>query len=104
MNSSTSVIVSAREWAASLIIAEEWLIRPPTSLAIAIARLAAPARITVPVDSPSEDRKSTRLNSSHPSISYAVFCLKKKKTKNIEYTVPTRCRIHVKTGQVDLHH
>src|SRR5690348_17569455 len=27
------------------------------------------------------DRKSTRLNSSHPSISYAVFCLKKKKEK-----------------------
>src|SRR6266481_7654486 len=26
------------------------------------------------------DRKSTRLNSSHSSISYAVFCLKKKKT------------------------
>src|SRR5438876_3661502 len=30
------------------------------------------------------DRKSTRLNSSHPSISYAVFCLKKK--KNIIHT------------------
>src|SRR5437868_12384344 len=30
------------------------------------------------------DRKSTRLNSSHVSISYAVFCLKKKKTK--QYT------------------
>src|SRR5438876_5928225 len=29
-------------------------------------------------DRDSEDRKSTRLNSSHPSISYAVFCLKKK--------------------------
>ena len=29
-----------------------------------------------------EDRKSTRLNSSHVSISYAVFCLKKKKTTN----------------------
>src|SRR5438876_4535954 len=28
-----------------------------------------------------EDRKSTRLNSSHPSISYAVFCLKKKKKR-----------------------
>src|SRR2546422_7816562 len=28
----------------------------------------------------SEDRKSTRLNSSHGYISYAVFCLKKKKT------------------------
>src|SRR5690348_17748160 len=27
-----------------------------------------------------QDRKSTRLNSSHPSISYAVFCLKKKTT------------------------
>src|SRR5438876_3495108 len=30
------------------------------------------------------DRKSTRLNSSHPSISYAVFCLKKKKTSSDE--------------------
>src|SRR5438874_3257449 len=29
-----------------------------------------------------EDRKSTRLNSSHVEISYAVFCLKKKKKKN----------------------
>src|SRR5205814_7574122 len=29
-----------------------------------------------------EDRKSTRLNSSHLGISYAVFCLKKKKTKH----------------------
>src|SRR5688572_32220544 len=28
------------------------------------------------------DRKSTRLNSSHSQISYAVFCLKKKKKKN----------------------
>src|SRR5690625_6983426 len=31
-----------------------------------------------------EDRKSTRLNSSHVSISYAVFCLKKKKTNREE--------------------
>src|SRR5690348_18123787 len=30
-----------------------------------------------------KDRKSTRLNSSHPSISYAVFCLKKKKQKRL---------------------
>src|SRR5438094_2920102 len=29
-----------------------------------------------------EDRKSTRLNSSHRTISYAVFCLKKKKIRN----------------------
>src|SRR3989440_1578605 len=34
-----------------------------------------------------EDRKSTRLNSSHDQISYAVFCLKKKKKhRNIRYT------------------
>src|SRR2546430_13280621 len=31
------------------------------------------------IESLSEDRKSTRLNSSHSQISYAVFCLKKKK-------------------------
>src|SRR2546430_10128643 len=30
---------------------------------------------------PQRDRKSTRLNSSHSQISYAVFCLKKKKTR-----------------------
>src|SRR5690242_21148343 len=34
---------------------------------------------------PDRDRKSTRLNSSHMSISYAVFCLKKKKKKK-KYT------------------
>src|SRR5438876_12424081 len=33
------------------------------------------------------DRKSTRLNSSHPSISYAVFCLKKKTTSFL-YHIP----------------
>src|SRR5690348_18117661 len=39
---------------------------------------------------PTLDRKSTRLNSSHPSISYAVFCLKKKKkTNNNINTQPT---------------
>src|SRR5207302_10454846 len=32
----------------------------------------------------SRDRKSTRLNSSHVKISYAVFCLKKKKNKKIK--------------------
>src|SRR6266540_5331685 len=33
-----------------------------------------------------QDRKSTRLNSSHITISYAVFCLKKKKNKQNETT------------------
>src|SRR5688572_31784030 len=36
-----------------------------------------------------EDRKSTRLNSSHSQISYAVFCLKKKKTKKQKITPKT---------------
>src|SRR3712207_8191650 len=33
------------------------------------------------------DRKSTRLNSSHANISYAVFCLKKKNKTHITYTI-----------------
>src|SRR3712207_7204102 len=33
------------------------------------------------------DRKSTRLNSSHANISYAVFCLKKKKTALVSTTI-----------------
>src|SRR3712207_9008914 len=36
------------------------------------------------------DRKSTRLNSSHANISYAVFCLKKKNTNN-----PNHRRVHL---------
>src|SRR5690348_17788509 len=35
------------------------------------------------------DRKSTRLNSSHPSISYAVFCLKKKKKNKTQIYSPS---------------
>src|SRR5690606_39922405 len=43
-------------------------------------RTAAPARVRPrPPRPPLRDRKSTRLNSSHVKISYAVFCLKKKK-------------------------
>src|SRR2546421_4533836 len=50
------------------------------------ARRALRTDETTPVASPAgargcgRDRKSTRLNSSHDQISYAVFCLKKKKT------------------------
>src|SRR2546430_10862799 len=46
------------------------------------------------------DRKSTRLNSSHSQISYAVFCLKKKKTLNVQHAEmlqrehsTTQCRL-----------
>src|SRR5437773_12036559 len=44
-------------------------------------RLDSTGKITL-YRSNTKDRKSTRLNSSHITISYAVFCLKKKKKKN----------------------
>src|SRR3712207_8428891 len=43
---------------------------------------AAPAAVRVPLD-----RKSTRLNSSHANISYAVFCLKKKTKPHLSFTL-----------------
>src|SRR3712207_7013331 len=43
-------------------------------------RHAVDATVGTLVDARDPDRKSTRLNSSHANISYAVFCLKKKKT------------------------
>src|SRR2546422_6586119 len=49
--------------------------------------LAVPPALSASAD---EDRKSTRLNSSHGYISYAVFCLKKKKKrKRPDYLVAT---------------
>src|SRR2546430_5895882 len=58
---------------------------PYTTLFRSIARAGVPALVE-PLDNIpsydgilSRDRKSTRLNSSHSQISYAVFCLKKKK-------------------------
>src|SRR5258708_32056505 len=40
--------------------------------------------VPVAIEKPEGDRKSTRLNSSHQIISYAVFCLKKKKKNSSE--------------------
>src|SRR5438034_6106119 len=44
--------------------------------------LGAEVVVEVETQADLQDRKSTRLNSSHTVISYAVFCLKKKKKKN----------------------
>src|SRR2546421_7084635 len=46
----------------------------------------APSSVCLRRDQQRRDRKSTRLNSSHDQISYAVFCLKKKKKQNIYCT------------------
>src|SRR2546427_5625798 len=43
---------------------------------------------------PEEDRKSTRLNSSHSQISYAVFCLKKKKKQQKEDDTHIKSKSH----------
>src|SRR3989449_3729271 len=45
-----------------------------------------------------KDRKSTRLNSSHGYISYAVFCLKKKKKKTKEIYISQIDRSNVKSS------
>src|SRR5260221_8111386 len=62
--------------------------RMPTSLDL-------PAIETVIVEVPAGDRKSTRLNSSHTVISYAVFCLKKKK-KTQKTTLTWRADLSVR--------
>src|SRR3712207_7561586 len=53
--------------------------RAPASRLLSLPEPRLDARQDLP-PSPRVDRKSTRLNSSHANISYAVFCLKKKKT------------------------
>src|SRR6266496_4932947 len=58
-------------------------LRPIRTRDMATIRPEAPRHgVSVP---PRRDRKSTRLNSSHVEISYAVFCLKKKKKNTIPY-------------------
>src|SRR5438876_5203421 len=61
---------------------------PPAAVALAGLSLAFPR--PGGGGNASEDRKSTRLNSSHPSISYAVFCLKKKKINQYKKLTPTQ--------------
>src|SRR2546427_7561736 len=50
-----------------------------------LRRRSRPQREAAAVAGPAPDRKSTRLNSSHSQISYAVFCLKKKKVDALEF-------------------
>src|SRR5688572_31259881 len=50
--------------------------------AIVQSRSDSPSTVSIWQPDARRDRKSTRLNSSHSQISYAVFCLKKKKKKN----------------------
>src|SRR2546430_6364968 len=53
----------------------------------AAAGSSAPYGPSDPGPASVRDRKSTRLNSSHSQISYAVFCLKKKKNRGISHPI-----------------
>src|SRR5258708_27384462 len=68
-----------------------------TSLARAEAQKASESEGEVEI----QDRKSTRLNSSHQIISYAVFCLKKKKIKK---STLISCRRGSVCGQCEIGH
>src|SRR2546430_11820041 len=72
----------------ALPICDDWRVQ---RLPFAEARSAAASGSEAAVLGPSaEDRKSTRLNSSHSQISYAVFCLKKKTGSSQLLTVRDR--------------
>src|SRR5438067_5487940 len=76
---------------------EQQNVAPPDASSEGVGAFAEPVRnrMLLPIDDPPDrlygliDRKSTRLNSSHVSISYAVFCLKKKNRplRNSKYHV-----------------
>src|SRR3712207_8556399 len=56
-----------------------------TSVCMTLEQEGFTVRTYTDGESALQDRKSTRLNSSHANISYAVFCLKKKKTISSRY-------------------
>src|SRR3712207_7828822 len=77
----------------SEVYAERWVAAAKTlERGLAVARSTNQDRLLIPLSGwramalcNALDRKSTRLNSSHANISYAVFCLKKKKKLYIYY-------------------
>src|SRR3712207_7158808 len=73
-----TTLFRSRQKASSSCVSHRWVCSR-TSRASASA---AVRRIRAGETLKGEDRKSTRLNSSHANISYAVFCLKKKKKTN----------------------
>src|SRR2546422_7411620 len=77
---------STRTFSPSLMKSGTWTVTPFESFAGLVLAVLVALRITgevsTTVSSTTEDRKSTRLNSSHGYISYAVFCLKKKNNKD----------------------
>src|SRR5690606_41379091 len=71
-------LTASRLLAATAVATMLLLLAMPAS---SLATTLTPSPATTCVPTVSSDRKSTRLNSSHVKISYAVFCLKKKKQR-----------------------
>src|SRR2546422_2206924 len=71
-----------------------WCFEPLRPRSVGLRPVWGP--LLAPAVARSTDRKSTRLNSSHGYISYAVFCLKKK--KKAEYDVHREAPSHYPTG------
>src|SRR5258707_4095888 len=77
----------------SVLLRKIWRVRVQSGADVGFrhprSQVTADAQSGIAFGSGGEDRKSTRLNSSHAHISYAVFCLKKKKNRrNIAYHLP----------------
>src|SRR5688572_31274949 len=66
-------LVAATALVVPILLLADWVVAPDTSRSRNVLRATMLVLVV--------DRKSTRLNSSHSQISYAVFCLKKKKNK-----------------------
>src|SRR5216684_4877848 len=84
--------------------------RPPRSTLFPYTTLFRSRKACVPPDAGVHvfwqvhaflDRKSTRLNSSHGYISYAVFCLKKKKNKSIDVYTHKKRKAQIKLDTQD---
>src|SRR2546430_7771759 len=71
----------------------------PAEVATSSETRLALARAQLDVGDYDGDRKSTRLNSSHSQISYAVFCLKKKIKQNIRQEI-SHFNAHVSTTRL----
>src|SRR3712207_8643978 len=76
-----TTLFRSQHGAEHLVVLDPVLEQPPHAGEVRGPLEARARRVLVTGDA-SEDRKSTRLNSSHANISYAVFCLKKKKQKH----------------------
>src|SRR3989442_2597946 len=85
-------------WGVHISLAPTWF-DPAETLGIITPFMVMYGVMMPSVSAGSKDRKSTRLNSSHVRISYAVFCLKKKKTLNHPFaranTFHLRCALSV---------